>query len=92
MTASLKFGEPLQNLVDLNITGHTCLKELVTDFLQSKQKFAWCVRALSIEFLLMISPMDYPLINLLSLRSDQHLVSPYNITPNHTLRSQELRK
>ena len=40
----------------------------------------------------MISPMDYSLINLLSLRSDQHLVSPYNITPNHTLRSQELRK
>ena len=31
-TVSLKFRKPWQNLVDLKITGRTCLRELVTDF------------------------------------------------------------
>ena len=31
-TASLKFGKPWQNLVDLKITGRTLRRELVTDF------------------------------------------------------------
>ena len=31
-TASLKSGKPWQNLVDLEITGRTCLRELMTDF------------------------------------------------------------
>ena len=31
-TASLKFGKLWQNLVDLKITGRTCLRQLVTNF------------------------------------------------------------
>ena len=48
----LKFGKPWQNLVDLKITGRTCLRELYwwQTFLQNKRKFAQCVRALTEVF------------------------------------------